>query len=72
MLKSQNNGISQNVSDEELDNARHEVEFCTKQFAKLIPSLIQIGQEAFKSETDYEAVRQKVKAEVWKNNLRIH
>jgi hypothetical protein len=57
--------MSKNVSDAELDIARHEVESCVKQVLQLVPSASQIMQEASKDEIVIEELLHRRETDRW-------
>jgi len=57
--------MSKNVSDEEIDNARHEIDSCVKQVLQLVPSAFQIMQEASKDETVIEELLYRRETDRW-------
>jgi hypothetical protein len=53
------------VSDEELDNARHEVEFCFNQFTELAPWAQEIMVGRLKGETLSDKLLNKMETDQW-------
>jgi hypothetical protein len=61
----------QNVSNEELENAKHEIELCVKQILEIVPSAYQIMQEASKDDTVIEALLYRRKTDQWTEQYTI-
>jgi len=57
--------MSKNVSDAELDIARHDVESCVKQVLQLVPSASLIMQEASKDEIVIEELLHRRETDRW-------
>ena len=55
--------MSREVSNEELDNARHQMEFCFDRFIELEPLLLQIVEARTESQTLFDLYRNKVQTE---------
>ena len=55
--------MSQSISDAELDNARHEVEFCFGQIRELEPWARQITEERSDNETLVDKLSNKIKTD---------
>ena len=55
--------MSSIVSNEELDNARHEIEFCFDQFLELEPLMHQIIEVRTESKTLFDLYKNKVETE---------
>lgn len=55
--------MSREVSNEELDNARHEIEFCFDQFLELEPLMRQIVEVRTESKTLFDLYRNMVQTE---------
>ena len=55
--------MSREVSNEELDNARHQMEFCFDRFIELEPLLRQIVEARTESKTLFDLYRNKVQTE---------
>jgi hypothetical protein len=55
--------MSQGVSDTELDNAKHEVEFCLGQIEELEPLAHQIDEGRSRNETLVDKLQNKIKTD---------
>jgi hypothetical protein len=59
-----------NVSDEELDNARHEVEFCFNQINDLEPQALQLSKGKLEAETVVQQLLNKMLTDQWNEQFR--
>jgi hypothetical protein len=62
--------MTQNVSDEELDNARHEMEFCFNQIKDLEPQALQLSKGRLEAETVVQQLLNKVLTDQWNEQFK--
>ena len=62
--------MNSDVSDEELDNARHEVEFCYRQLPELEPWARQISEKRVGAEDTVNKLLNKMESDQWNEQFR--